>query len=190
MVLEDWVEYRIQSIQAAFTEDYCKAIAKVVEQLVSAFQAGHTLYICGNGGSAADAQHISAELMGRFSFDRPGLRAIALTTDTSLLTAWSNDREFETVFSRQVLSLGRPGDILWGISTSGKSKNVILALKAAKQQGMTTVGLVGSSGGAMQELVDYPLFVPHQETARIQEIHLITYHRICEQVELKLFKNG
>jgi D-sedoheptulose 7-phosphate isomerase len=163
-------------------------VEQVVDLIVSTFKSGKTLYICGNGGSAADAQHIAAELVGRFSFNRPGLRAVALTTDTSFLTAWSNDNDFETVFSRQIESFGKTGDVLLAISTSGRSKNVILAVKAAKQIGMTTIGLVGNSGGTMIELIDYPLVVTAQETACIQEVHLITYHYICGLIESKLFR--
>lgn len=187
--MQDWIADKIKKIEAAFTDDYCRDIERVADLLVSTFESGHTLYICGNGGSAADAQHIAAELVGRFSFDRPGLRAFTLTTDTSFLTAWSNDHEFETVFSRQVESFGKAGDILLAISTSGKSNNVLLAMKAAKQIGMTTIGLAGNSGGAMMDLIDYPLVVSIQETPCIQEIHLITYHRICDMVESKLFKS-
>jgi D-sedoheptulose 7-phosphate isomerase len=185
--LDFWVQDKLKNIEEAFTPEYCKAINCVVTLIVECFQTGHTLFICGNGGSAADAQHIAAEFIGRFLLKRKGLPAIALSTNPATLTAWTNDHEFETVFSRQVESLGKPGDILWGISTSGKSKNVLHALKTAQSLGMFTIGMVGNNGGMMQEFVDSPLFVENQDTPCIQEIHLLTYHRICEQVELQLF---
>ena len=143
--------------------------------------------ICGNGGSAADAQHIAAEFVGRFHLERKGLPAIALCSNPATLTAWSNDYEFETVFARQVEAFGQPGDILWGISTSGKSANVLRALETAKAMGLTTIGMAGNDGGLMAALSDYPLFVGQNNTPYTQEIHLISYHRICEQVEAQLF---
>ncbi len=187
--MQELIIRRIQDIESAFTDSYCSSVHRVVDLIVSAFKSGYSLYTCGNGGSAADAQHIAAELVGRFAFDRPGLRAFALTTDTSFLTAWSNDYEYETIFSRQVESFGKAGDLLLGLSTSGNSKNVILAMESAKKVGMSTIALLGNSGGAMADLVDYPLIVSFQETPCIQEIHLITYHYICNQVELKLFRD-
>jgi len=185
--LDYWVKDRLKSIEEAFAPKYCRAIERVVGLLVEGFQSGHTLLICGNGGSAADAQHIAAEFIGRFQMERRGLPAIALSTNPATLTAWSNDHEFETVFSRQVESLGKPRDILWGISTSGNSKNVIRALETAKERGLITIGMVGNSGGLLKEFADYLLVVEQKYTPYIQEIHLITYHRICEQVEAQLF---
>lgn len=185
--MEYWVLDRLKSMEDAFTPKYCKAIDRIVSLLVESFKNRHTLLICGNGGSAADAQHIAAEFVGRYLINRKGLPAIALSSNPAILTAWSNDCEFETVFSRQVESLGKPGDILWGISTSGKSKNVIRALETAKELGLTTIGMAGNSGGMLGDIVDYPLFVHEKHTPYIQEIQLITYHRICEQVESQLF---
>jgi D-sedoheptulose 7-phosphate isomerase len=185
--LNYWVRDKIKSLETAFTSDYCKAIESVVHLITTSFQQGSKLLICGNGGSASDAQHIAAEFVGKFNICRQGLPAIALSTNPATLTAWTNDHEFETVFSRQVEALGKPGDILWGISTSGKSKNVIRALESAKKLGMITIGMTGNNGGVTKDLVDYPLFVEEQYTPLVQEIHVITYHRICEQVELQLF---
>ncbi len=182
-----WVQERLESIEEALSPKYCRAIEQVNKLLVSRFQAGHKLLICGNGGSAADAQHIAAEFVGRFQIDRKGLPAIALGANPATLTAWSNDHEFETVFARQVESFGQPGDILWAISTSGRSRNILRALAAAKELGLMTIGMAGNSGGMMSSLVDYPLFVSEKLTPYVQEIHLITYHRICEQVEAQLF---
>ncbi|WP_088243803.1 D-sedoheptulose 7-phosphate isomerase [Calothrix rhizosoleniae] len=185
--MEYWIQERINSIEEAFTPDYCSSIQLVVNLILERFQQGYTLFICGNGGSAADAQHIAAEFVGRYLVSRKGLPAIALSTNPATLTAWSNDHEFETIFSRQVESLGKPGDMLWGISTSGQSKNVIRALESAQKLGLNTIGMAGNSGGMLCEMVDCPLFVPEKHTPYIQEIHLITYHRICEQVESQIF---
>ncbi|MBL1210349.1 D-sedoheptulose 7-phosphate isomerase [Geminocystis sp. GBBB08] len=185
--MNSWVQKRLQCLEESFNEEYCQDIDKVIDILASRFQTGHTLLICGNGGSAADAQHIAAEFVGRFQLNRPGLPAIALGTNPATLTAWSNDHEFETIFARQVQSFGKAGDILWVLSTSGKSPNVIQALKVAKERGLITIGMAGNNGGMMNGLIDYPLFVREKNTPYIQEIHLITYHRICEQVEAQLF---
>lgn len=185
-----WVQERLQCLQESFNQEYCGDIDKVIDVVASCFQGGNTLLICGNGGSAADAQHIAAEFVGRFQIERPGLPAIALGTNPATLTAWSNDHEFETIFARQVQSFGKKGDILWALSTSGRSKNVILALKEAKERGLITIGMAGNNGGMMRDLIDYPLFVREKNTPYVQEIHLITYHRICEQVEAQLFAHN
>jgi D-sedoheptulose 7-phosphate isomerase len=137
----------------------------------------------GNGGSAADAQHIAAELIGRYKLERRGLPAIALTTDSSILTAWSNDYSFDTVFSRQVEALANPGDIVWGISTSGNSKNVILAFEAARDRGISTMGLLGRDGGKLAPLSDYAMIVPLPHTDQIQAAHLLTYHALCAELD-------
>jgi D-sedoheptulose 7-phosphate isomerase len=185
--LDYWVQDKLKSFAVAFTPDYCQAIDRVVNLIINTFRQGNTLFICGNGGSASDAQHIAAEFIGRFLINRQGLPAIALSTNPATLTAWTNDHEFETVFSRQVESLGKPGDILWGISTSGKSQNIIRALKTAQHRGIITIGMAGNNGGMLQNIADYSLFVGEQHTPIVQEIHVITYHRICEQVESQLF---
>lgn len=182
-----WIQDRLKCIEESFTPEYCGAIEQASSLIKARFQSGHTLLVCGNGGSSAAAQHIAAEFIGRFQMDRKGLPAISLSNNPATLTAWCNDHEFETVFSRQVESLGKPGDILWAISTSGKSENVIQALKTAKSSGLITIGMAGNHGGVMSDWVDYPLFVSEEQTPFIQEIHLITYHRICEQVEHQLF---
>ena len=152
-------------------------------------EAGGTVYVCGNGGSAADAQHIAAEFVGRFKLERPALPAIALTANTSVLTAWSNDYSFETVFSRQVEALGLKGDIAWGISTSGNSPNVVAALKKARELGMRTLGLSGNGGGRMSPLCDINLTISSKDTPRIQEAHLAGYHIICKLVEDTLYSS-
>ena len=183
-----WIEDKLNKFAEAFTDEYCKSIDVVVEAIVSCFRRGSTLFICGNGGSAADAQHIAAEFIGRFLLERKGLPAISLASNPAVLTAWSNDHEFETIFSRQLESLAKSGDILWAISTSGKSKNVILALETAKQMGVKTIAMTGNSGGILNNITDYGLFIEAKHTPLVQEIHVITYHRICQQVESQLFQ--
>ncbi len=181
-----WIQKRLKSIEKAFDKSYCQAINGVINLICERFQAGNKILICGNGGSAADAQHLAAEFVGRFHLNRQALPAIALTTNGSILTSVSNDYTFDYVFSRQVEALGQPGDILWGLSTSGKSSNVLYALKCAKEKGLVTIGMAGNDGCRFHEFADYPLFVSEQNTPFIQEIHLMTYHHICEQVEARL----
>ena len=153
------------------------------EQLAAMFAAGGTLYTCGNGGSAADSQHIAAELVGRFKRERRALAAIALTTDSSILTSLANDYSFERVFSRQVEALGYPGDLLILISTSGNSANLIEAARAAKDGEIGTMALLGRDGGKVVGEVDFSIIVPSFDTARIQEGHMLIYHIICDLVE-------
>lgn len=160
--------------------------AAITARYEEALRGGGALLFAGNGGSAADAQHIAAEYVVRFQTNRPALRAIALTTDTSLLTAAANDLGFDEVFSRQVEALGRPGDVLVLHSTSGESPNVVRAAQAAKARGIAVVAFLGKGGGAVRELADLALVVPSDDTARIQEIHLALEHLICELVEERL----
>jgi len=171
-----------------------KCLGQIVEAatlLTHVFETGNKLLLCGNGGSAADCQHIAAEFVGTLTqdFRRPGLRAIALTTDTSFLTAYTNDYGFARVFSRQVETLGVPGDVLIGISTSGNSKNVILALKIAKKSKMSTIILTGS-GGALVDMADIAITVPSNSTAHIQESHITIGHILCDLVERSLLQEG
>ena len=162
-------------------------VAAVADAISCAFRAGGRLLIAGNGGSAADAQHIAAEFLSRFRIDREPLPAIALTTDTSVLTAIGNDLGFERVFERQVRGLGRPGDVFLAISTSGRSANVLRALEAAREVGMITIGFTGPGRDAMSALCDHTLAAPADETALIQQIHLVAAHAICGLVEEELF---
>lgn len=164
------------------------AIVSIAEQAVAALRRGNKILLCGNGGSAADAQHIAAEFVSRFRRERRGLAAIALTTDTSILTAIGNDYGYERVFARQVEALGRPGDLVIGISTSGASASVNAALQAARAGEMITAGLTGANGGALAQCVDYCLRVPSDNTARIQEVHIAAAHVICEIVERAFFE--
>lgn len=169
--------------------DFLGAVGAIADRIAQTLRTGSKLLIAGNGGSAADAQHVAAEFLSRFGFDRNPLPAIALTTDTSVLTAIGNDYGFEKVFERQVRGLGRKGDMLIAISTSGRSPNVIAALKAARESGMTTVGFSGSAG-EMHALCDLFLAVPSTETALIQQIHITALHAICGIVERELFAKG
>ena len=159
--------------------------------IAEAFKKGNKVLLFGNGGSAADAQHLAAEFVNRFLIDRIPLPAIALHTDTSILTSISNDFSFSAVFSKQVRALGKPGDIAWGISTSGSSNNVVEGLVVAKEKGLVTIGFTGAGGGAMKDCCDYLLEVDSDYTPRIQEVHILMGHIICEIVEDCLFgKSG
>ncbi len=160
-------------------------IEKAGELIVSSFESGHRLFLCGNGGSAADSQHIAAEFMVRYVDLRRPLPAIALTTDTSILTAHTNDFEFRSVFSRQIESLGIAGDCLVSISTSGNSENIIAAVDAAKQAGIKTIGLTGQNGGQLADRVDILVPVPSNTTARIQEAHILIGHWWCQLADLR-----
>ena len=158
-------------------------IEKAVALLTKTFRLKKKLLIFGNGGSAADSQHLAAEFVGRFKRERKGLPAIALTTDTSALTALGNDYTFDIIFARQVEALGQKGDVAIGFSTSGRSRNVIEGLKTAKRLGLKTISLTGRDGGPIAKLTDVSIVVPSNVTARIQEAHLVTFHTICELVE-------
>ncbi len=181
-IVEDVVT-AVAELQKALTPDFAETIVPVAESLANALKAGKKILIMGNGGSAADAQHIAAELVGRFKIERRGLAAIALTTDSSVLTAWSNDYAYETVFSRQVEALAQPGDIVWGISTSGNSTNVMRAFDAARAIGATTIGLLGRSGGKLATMSDRSIIVPLEHTDQIQSGHQIVYHAICAYLD-------
>ncbi|WP_293443675.1 D-sedoheptulose 7-phosphate isomerase [Persephonella sp.] len=171
-------------VKKDFVYEYSEAILNLGILIAKRLKIGNKVLICGNGGSAADAQHFAAEIVGRFEKERKGYPAIALTTDTSALTAIGNDYGFEHIFSRQVEALGKKGDILIGISTSGNSQNVINAVKVAKNMGIFTVGFLGKDGGKLKEIVDTAFIVNHQKTARIQEVHLTLEHAICNIIDL------
>lgn len=162
-------------------------VVESAETIVATLRHGGKVLLAGNGGSAADAQHIAGEFVSRFHYDRPGLAAIALTTDTSILTAIGNDYGYERLFSRQVQALGREGDVFIGISTSGNSANVIAALEEAQKMKLTTIGFTGAKGGKMLELCDITLRMPSTETPKIQEGHIAIGHIICGLVEAAIF---
>ncbi len=165
-------------------------IQEVALKCVEVYKNGNKTIIAGNGGSAADAQHIAGEFVSRFYFDRPGLASMALTTDTSIMTAIGNDYGYEKLFSRQVQANGVKGDMFIGISTSGNSANVIEALKECKEKGIITVGLTGEKGGKMAEMCDFCIKVPSNETPRVQEAHILIGHIICAVVEEAIFGKG
>jgi D-sedoheptulose 7-phosphate isomerase len=163
-------------------------VAQAARMIAEAFTRGHRLLIFGNGGSAADAQHLAAEFVNRFLIERPPLPAVALTTDTSVLTSIGNDYGFQDVFAKQIKALGRPGDVAWGLSTSGNSPNVVRALAAARGLGLQTIALTGADGGECKPLADVLLAIPSKKTPRIQEVHITLGHVICEMVDYLLFQ--
>ncbi len=166
------------------------AVIRAADAVAGALRAGATVLACGNGGSAADAQHFAAELVGRFERERQAWPALALTTDTSILTAIGNDYWYEQVFARQVAAHGRPGGVLMGISTSGGSRNVLAAMVAARSRGMTTIALTGRDGGAVGRAADVHLNVPSTSTARVQEVHITILHVVCDLVERELTESS
>ena len=171
-------------------EKLIKVIEEVVDAITNAFQAGKKVYFCGNGGSAADAQHLAAEFSGRFYIDRKALPAEALHCNTSYLTAVGNDYSYDVIYARIIDGVGMPGDVLIGLSTSGNSKNIIKAFESAREKKIITVGLTGTSGGQMKSLSDYLINVPSTDTPRIQESHILAGHIICQLVEEKIFTNA
>lgn len=166
---------------------YEQMVEQVVHTLIECLKSDQKIRFCGNGGSAADAQHIAAELSGRFYIDRPPLDAEALHVNPSYVTAVANDYSFDSIYERMVVAQGKDGDVLVGISTSGNSQNVLLAMKKAKEIGMKTVALTGEGGGKMAQYADYLIDVPSKDTPRIQEVHILIGHIICEMVEKELF---
>jgi D-sedoheptulose 7-phosphate isomerase len=170
-------------------ETLTRPIAAAVQAVMGCITAGGKVLACGNGGSASDAQHFAAEFVGRFERERPGLAAIALTTDSSILTAVGNDYDFAQVFAKQVQALGTPGDVLLALSTSGNSANVLAAVEAAHAKDMTVIALTGRGGGKLGALLtdtDVHICVPHERTARIQEVHILAIHCLCDAVDLQL----
>jgi D-sedoheptulose 7-phosphate isomerase len=175
-------------VKQAFLRDNLKTLTQAIDALVSAFQRGNKLLLFGNGGSAADAQHIAAEFVNRFMIERPPLPAIALTTDSSVLTSIANDYSYNEVFAKQVQALGKEGDVAMALSTSGNSSNVIAAIDACKKLNITTIGLTGGKGGQMLGKVDLLLNVSEgRNSARIQETHILVGHVICDLVDQRLF---
>jgi len=174
-------------VKTRFLKENLPRFLDAIKLVSQAFERGNKLLLLGNGGSAADAQHIAAEFVNRFIIDRPPLPAIALTTDTSILTSVANDSAFQDIFARQIKALGKEGDVVIGLSTSGNSPNVIRALEVAKEMGIKTVALTGNDGGMLARLADIPLVVSSSSTPRIQETHILVGHILCEMVEHQLF---
>jgi len=175
-------------VKNRFLKENLPRLIEVVKWISQTFEAGNKVFFFGNGGSAADAQHLAAEFVNRYVIDRPSLPAIALTTDTSILTSIANDAAFTEVFARQIRALGREGDVAIGISTSGTSSNVIKAFEVSKEMGIKTVALTGNDGGIIGKIADFSLVVSSTSTPRIQEVHITVGHVICEMVDFKLFQ--
>ena len=180
--IQDTLDNHI-ALASILRKKMCDDIAAAAEKLVDCIRSGHKLLLCGNGGSAADAQHVAAEFTGRFLIERKPLPAIALTTDTSALTAIANDYGFDSIFERQIRALAAPGDVLLAISTSGNSGNVISAMKAMREIGGESIALTGRDGGKMKGVADLNLIVPSNETPRIQEMHVVIEHILCDAVD-------
>ncbi|HTX89122.1 MAG TPA: D-sedoheptulose 7-phosphate isomerase [Bacteroidales bacterium] len=188
MNIYESIQASIETKQRILSDDsLVEEIGNVAHACIEALCAGNKLLFCGNGGSAADAQHLAAELSGRYHYDRPPLPAEALHVNTSYLTAVANDYSFEEVYSRILRGIGRERDVLIAISTSGNSPNILKALKTAEEMGLITVGLTGSSGGRMKSICDYLIRVPSADTPRIQESHIMIGHIICDRIESTLF---
>ena len=175
-------------VKEVFVNENLSRIVAVVGAVTTALKAGNKILLFGNGGSAADAQHLAAEFVNRFVIERPPLPAIALTTDTSVITSIGNDYDFAEIFSKQIRAIGQKGDIAWGMTTSGASLNVVKGLEAAKKIGMVTIGLTGRDGGDVAKIADYALNVSSTSTPRIQEVHITVGHVICEMVDFRLFQ--
>lgn len=193
--MKNYIKYQIkksyETKQLIYeNEELLNKIEELSKKCVQLYRGSNKTILAGNGGSAADAQHIAAELVGRYGFDRPSIPSLALTTDTSNLTAIGNDYGYDKVFSRQLEGMGQSGDIFIGISTSGNSVNIIKAFNSAKEKGITTVALVGRDGGEMAKMADIAIIVPSDSTPRIQESHILIGHIICDIIEKELFGEG
>jgi D-sedoheptulose 7-phosphate isomerase len=186
MNISEYLEVSEKVIAAARHHSGTQNAEKAIDAMTAALAAGKPMLVCGNGGSASDAMHIAGELVGRFLKERRALNCICLSSNPSVLTAWSNDYSYDTVFSRQVEAYAEAGGVILGISTSGNSKNVVEAFRVAREMGMTTIGLTGEGGGKMAEHSDILVDVPSRSTPLIQQVHICLYHHICEQVEARL----
>ena len=192
VILEEIIEKILADslkVKTNFVRDNSSNLILLAEKIAHAFISDCKLMLCGNGGSAADSQHIAAEFINRFMLERPPLPALALTTDTSIITCIGNDYSFDDIFSKQVKALGMEGDVLLAISTSGNSKNVLMAAKVARARGIYVAGLIGGDGGKLADLVDAALVVNSEVTARVQETHILAGHILCQLVDHVLFQN-
>lgn len=189
--IKNEIKHSIEVKEAIYKNDnLLEQIEILARECVLLYKRGNKMLLAGNGGSAADAQHIAAELVGRYGFDRPSIPSLALTTDTSNLTAIGNDYGYDAIFARQLFGMGQEGDLFIGISTSGNSKNLINAFKVAKEKKIFSVALVGKDGGEMAKIADISLVIPSFETPRIQESHILIGHILCDIIEKELFSNG
>jgi D-sedoheptulose 7-phosphate isomerase len=186
MSLAQHLQHASELMQAMGKSPALATVDKAVEAMATALRVNKPLLVCGNGGSASDAMHITGELVGRFLKERRGLNAICLSANPAVLTAWSNDYSYETVFSRQVEAHGTQGGVLWGLSTSGNSPNVVKAFEQARQMGMATISLTGQGGGKLAAVSDFLIDVPSKHTPDIQQVHLVLYHYMCERLEAAL----
>ncbi|MDR2861249.1 MAG: D-sedoheptulose 7-phosphate isomerase [Syntrophobacterales bacterium] len=175
-------------VKELFINENLSRLVEIINTVTRCLENGHKIMIFGNGGSSSDSQHLAAEFVNRFKIERPPLPAISLAADVAVLTSIGNDYEFASLFSKQIRAIGQPGDIAWGLSTSGKSANVVKALDTAQKNGLVTIGFAGKDGGDMTRLCDHLLTVPSTNTARIQEVHITAGHVICEMVDFKLFQ--
>lgn len=182
-IIKNEFENAIRNLTGLLNSDYIKRLSEISMEIAETLKHGNKVLIAGNGGSAADAQHFAAELVGRFVAERRGLPAVALTTDTSIITSIANDYRYDKIFSRQIEALATEGDIFIGISTSGNSTNVIEAVKEAKMHGVRTIGFLGKDGGKLLDICDLALLVPSDTTARVQEAQELSYHLICQIVD-------
>lgn len=184
--IEESIETKQQLLE---NNELTSSILEIANTIISKIKAGGSVYFCGNGGSAADAQHLAAELSGRFYFDRQPLSADALHCNTSFLTAVANDYSYDVIYTRLISGIGRKGDVLIGLSTSGNSKNIVQAFNKAREMGIYTIGMTGSKGGEMKSIADRCICIPSDDTPRIQESHIMVGHIICEIIESTLFEN-
>lgn len=183
MNITELIEQSIKVKKELLASSYIAEIQKIGDRMIETIQRGNLILVAGNGGSAADAQHFAAELAGKFMIERKGLPVMALTTNTSILTAIANDFSYEEVFARQIDACGKPDDLFFGITTSGNSRNIILGMKRAKERGLTTIGLLGGSGGDVKDLCDMSFIVPSKNTQSIQESHIMLIHIWCAMVD-------
>ncbi len=186
MSLDAYFTATARDLTVAASAGLDQPVTAAIDAIATAFEARRPLLLCGNGGSAADAMHIAGELVGRYKRERPGLMAIALGADAAVTTAWGNDYDFDSIFERQVEALGAERGVVWGLSTSGNSENIVRALAKARAMAMTSIALTGEGGGRLAGEADILIPVPSTDTPRIQELHTCVYHYVCEQVELRM----
>ena len=186
--IDSVIEEQIFNLQILRQGSYSDDLIEIVNVITKSLKGNGKVLIAGNGGSACDCQHIAGELVGRFLEERKAIPAIALSADSAILTCMGNDYGFDSIFARQVEGLGNKGDIFIGISTSGNSKNIIEAVKVAKDKGLITIGLLGRDGGKLKKMCDYDITFPYRETARVQEHHIMTYHLLCEFIEKNMMR--
>lgn len=188
-IIKNTINEQIKNLENLQKSDFSDKIEEISQAIITALKNNKKIMIAGNGGSASDAQHFAGEIVGRFLLERKGLAAVALNTDTSVITCIANDYSYDDIFSRQIEAIGQEGDIFIGISTSGNSKNIIKAVEICKRNNIQTIGFLGKDGGKLLDLCDTNLLLPYKSTARVQEHHIMAIHLICEYVEEKLAEN-